>query len=90
MGEVSVHIVDPLEDKSWDVDLSDDVPMSELVPALLPELGLSKEGSFTLQNKRLGKMLGPHETLQTSGTKPGDSLKIVPAAPVAVRRRVNP
>lgn len=80
---INVTIIDPLGDKSWDVDLPDDAAINQLVPQLLPKLGISQQGSFTLRHKRLEKLLGPAETLRTAGVVAGDTLQIAQAPTAA-------
>jgi hypothetical protein len=67
MAQLSVTIVDPLGDKSFTVELPDDAPMNQLVPQLLPKLGINQQGSFTLQHKPTSKILAPTETLRSAG-----------------------
>jgi uncharacterized ubiquitin-like protein YukD len=84
MSALRVSIVDPLGDKTFDVELPDDAPMNQLVPQLLPKLNISQQGSFTLQHKRTERILGPTETLRSAGVQAGDVLRIV-QAPTAAR-----
>ncbi len=83
MAQIRVTIVDPLGDKSFDVELPDDAPMNSLVPQLLPKLGLNQQGSFTLQHKATQKLLGPNETLHSAGVQQGDTLRIMQAPTAA-------
>jgi uncharacterized ubiquitin-like protein YukD len=83
MSALRVTLVDSLSDKTFDVELPDDAPMNQLVPQLLPKLGLNPQGSFTLQLKRTEKILGPTETLRSAGVQAGDALRIVQAPTAA-------
>jgi len=83
MSLLKVTIVDPLGDNSWEVELPDDAPMNQLVPQLLPKLGISQQGSFQLQHKRTERILGPNETLNGAGVQANDALRIVQAASAA-------
>lgn len=83
MPLLKVTIVDPLGDNSWEVELPDDAQMNQLVPQLLPKLGISQQGSFQLQHKRTERILGPNETLRSANVQAGDALRIVQAAAAA-------
>ena len=77
MAVLRVTIVDPMGDKTFDVELPADAPMRQLVPQLLPKLGISQQGTFTLQDKETMKIFGPDETLSSAGVQAGRTLRIV-------------
>jgi len=84
MSTLRVTIVDPMGEKSWDVELPDDAPMNQLVPQLLPKLNIDQQGSFTLQHKKTERILGPQETLRSAGVQAGDALRLVQAPTAAL------
>lgn len=77
MALLKVTIIDPLGDNSFQVELPNDAPMNQLVPQLLPKLGISQQGTFVLQHKRTERILGPNDTLQSAGVQEDDVLRVV-------------
>jgi hypothetical protein len=88
MSQTLVTIVDPLGDNRFEVELPDDAPMEQLVPQLLPKLGITQAGDFKLLLKRTNVILGPRDTLRTAGVMEGDALRVVsnPTAARIIRR----
>ena len=80
MGQLSVTLVRADTNQEFDVELPDDAPIRELLPALVKELGLPLTGpdgnpvAYELSNKRTGKECKDKETLSSLGTKAGDVL----------------
>ena len=80
MGQISVTLVRADTNQEFDVELPDDAAISELLPALVKELGLPLTGpdgnqvAYEISNKRTGKEYKDKETLGTQGTKSGDVL----------------
>lgn len=80
MAQVSVTLVRADTNQEFDVELPDDAPIAELLPALVKELGLPLTGpdgnqvAYELSNKRTGQELKEAQTLGTAATKTGDVL----------------
>lgn len=80
MAQLSVTLVRADTNQEFDVELPDDAPIRELLPALVKELGLPLTGpdgnpvAYELSNKRTGKEYKEKETLSTLQTKAGDVL----------------
>jgi hypothetical protein len=80
MGQLSVTLVRADTNQEFDVELPDDAPIRELLPALVKELGLPLTGpdgnavAYELSNKRTGKEYKDKETLASLQTKGGDVL----------------
>lgn len=83
MAPLKVTIIDPLGDNSFQVELPNDAPMNQLVPQLLPKIGITGQGTFQVQHKRTERILGPNDTLHSAGVQEGDVLRIVQAASAA-------
>jgi hypothetical protein len=80
MSQISVTLVRADTNQEFDVELPDDAPISELLPALVKELGLPLTGpdgnqvAYELSNKRTGQEYKERDNLSTRGTKSGDVL----------------
>ena len=80
MAQVSITLVRADTNQEFDVELPDDAPIMELLPALVKELGLPLTGpdgnqvAYELSNKRTGMEYKEADTLGSLGTKTGDSL----------------
>lgn len=78
MGQVSITLVRADTNQEFDVELPDDAAITELLPALVKELGLPLTGqdgnqvAYELSNKRTGTELKESETLGSAGVKNGD------------------
>lgn len=80
MSQVNITLVRADTNQEFDVELPDDAAISDLLPALVKELGLPLTGpdgnsvAYELSNKRTGRELKEAETLGGVGTKTGDLL----------------
>jgi len=80
MSQVSITLVRADTNQEFDVELPDDANISELLPALVKELGLPLTGpdgnqvAYELSNKRTGRELKENDSLGTASTKTGDVL----------------
>ena len=78
MSQIEITLVRADTNQEFDVELPDDSEMSQLLPALIKELGLPPTGpdgnqiAYELSNKRTGKELKERETFSSAGTKNGD------------------
>jgi hypothetical protein len=79
VSQVSITLVRADTNQEFDVELPDDAPISELLPALVKELGLPLTGpdgnqvAYELSNKRSGREYKEGDSLGSVGTKTGDS-----------------
>lgn len=80
MSQISVTLVRADTNQEFDVELPDDAPIAELLPALVKELGLPLTGpdgnqvAYELSSKRTGREFKEKDTLGTGGAKGGDVL----------------
>lgn len=80
MAQISVTLIRADTNQEFDVELPDDVPVQELLPALVKELGLPLTGpdgapvSYELSSKRTGLQYRERDSLGKGGTKEGDVL----------------
>lgn len=80
MSQISVTLVRADTNQEFDVELPNDAPIGELVPALVKELGLPLTGpdgnqvAYEISNKRTGREFKEKETLDSGGAKQGDVL----------------
>jgi len=80
MPQISVTLVRADTNQEFDVELPDDAPISDLLPALVKELGLPLTGpdgnqvAYELSNKRTGREYKEADSLGSASTKLGDSL----------------
>ena len=78
MSQISVTLVRADTNQEFAVELPDDAPISELLPALVKELGLPLTGpdgnqvAYELSNKRTGREYKEVDSLGSAGTKAGD------------------
>ena len=93
MSQVSITLVRADTNQEFDVELPDDANISELLPALVKELGLPLTGpdgnqvAYELSNKRTGRELKEADSLGSASTKTGDVLLLtstfVAGSPIA-------
>lgn len=80
MAQVNVTLIRADTNQEFDVELPDDAPITELLPALVKELGLPITGpdgnqvAYELSNKRTAREYKEDDTLGGASTKTGDSL----------------
>lgn len=80
MAQISVTLVRADTNQEFDVELPDDASISELLPALVKELGLPLTGpdgnqvAYELSNKRTGREYKEGDSLGSASTKSGDVL----------------
>lgn len=76
MSQIRVTIIDSLEKHKYQVELPNNVPMNQLLPALLFQLGLDDSKPLILQHTATGSLLIPTDTLETKNVKNGDTLRL--------------
>lgn len=77
LDEVTVKVSDLTGSKVVTAKMPTSPPMSRLVPALVKKIGLP-DGSYQLQHKESGKLLGADETLMSANVTNGDTLRLLP------------
>ena len=84
MAKIKVIIVDHLGAKKTPVELPDDVPMRQLLPALVTKMELSMTSTdgqpiqYKLDHEKSGNRLGDEETLSDAGVEAEDRLMLMP------------
>lgn len=80
MAQVNITLVRADTNQEYDIELPDDCPLSELLPALVKELGLPVTGpdgnqvAYELSSKRTGYEIKERESLKDGSVKNGDVL----------------
>lgn len=84
MSSINVVVYDSTENKRVPVELPDNAPISKLIDVLVGKMKLPKSGpdgapmSYKFHHKNSGKQLQDQQTLQASGVKDGDILRLQP------------
>jgi hypothetical protein len=83
MAQIRVAILDPTGGKKTIVELPDDVPMNQLIPALVSSMNLTvQQGgnpiSYRLDNPETGERLADDVTLAEAGVASGAVLSLFP------------
>jgi len=80
---LQVFIIDHTGSRKTGVEMPDDVPMRQLVPALVNQLGLPiQQGgnriAYKLESRRIRKVLDDNDTLSSGGVREDDVLSLTP------------
>ncbi|WP_055748809.1 MULTISPECIES: EsaB/YukD family protein [Frankia] len=90
MADVPMTLIQPSGART-DVEMPDDVPIGELIPEFVTELGLPTTGSdgsavvYRIHAKSLGRELTGTDTLASAGVPQGSPLLIAPFALAGAR-----
>ena len=82
MANISVVIIDPTKTRRQKAQLPDDVPMKQLLPALVTKMQLpttdtqGQPQSYKLNHVSSGDMFGEDETLGDKNVQDDDELKM--------------
>lgn len=84
MANIEVTVFDSTENKRIPVELPDDAPANKLIAVLVEKLNLPKNGpdgaplSYKFHHKNSGKQIQDNQSLNVSGVKNGDILRLQP------------